>query len=479
MLLTTCPTCAAQFKVQPEHLNVRQGRVMCGRCRGVFNAFESLRRVEDPPVSAFLRGEEFYPDVSLPMSVMGELPPAPPALVPPNVPPHVPPPAPSRPPPPAPVAVPIAVPVTPLVAPTAAVEPEMGSAPMVSKVSKDFEADIDPELARLLAEYDEKHHKSATDLYRSQRLRAAIDELEAETRDLHVETVKLAAIAQPAIAQPAIAPPEVAHAEPPQAPAPIAAPNPVSTFGELPPAPIVNEDVRDPKVNLAALGLAPAPAAVPVPVPISKSANASAKAHAALVEEVGDVVDADPASDPLRDYAGDPANPLLKRPLAPPNPPRSRWWGAGVALLAVVLVLQLIFVFRDTLAANYAQLRAPLMALSERFGFKLAFSRDASLIKIDNSDLTEQPGKPGRYLLVATLVNQGRVKQDLPTLEVRLTDSGNQTVISRNFAPNEYLGRTTKTDDGIAPSGDLAINLSLDVAGKTSASGYALRVFYP
>jgi predicted Zn finger-like uncharacterized protein len=216
MLLTTCPTCAAQFKVQPEHLNVRQGRVMCGRCRGVFNAFESLRRVEDPPVSAFLRGEEFYPDVSLPMSVMGELPPAPPALVPP----YVPAPPPSDPPPPAP----IAVPVTPPVAPSAAVEPEMGSAPIVSKVSKDFEADIDPELARLLAEYDEKHHKSATDLYRSQRLRAAIDELEAETRDLHVETVKLAAIAQPAIA-----PPEVAHAEPPQALAPVAAPNPVSS----------------------------------------------------------------------------------------------------------------------------------------------------------------------------------------------------------------------------------------------------------
>ena len=47
MLLTTCTTCAAQFKVLPEHLNVRQGRVMCGRCRTVFNAFETLKRVED------------------------------------------------------------------------------------------------------------------------------------------------------------------------------------------------------------------------------------------------------------------------------------------------------------------------------------------------------------------------------------------------------------------------------------------------
>ena len=47
MLLSSCPKCNAQFKVAPEQLNVRQGRVMCGRCRHVFNAFESLKRVED------------------------------------------------------------------------------------------------------------------------------------------------------------------------------------------------------------------------------------------------------------------------------------------------------------------------------------------------------------------------------------------------------------------------------------------------
>lgn len=52
MLLTTCPNCSAQFKVQPEQLNVRQGRVMCGRCRQVFNAFQSLTRISDDEVTA-------------------------------------------------------------------------------------------------------------------------------------------------------------------------------------------------------------------------------------------------------------------------------------------------------------------------------------------------------------------------------------------------------------------------------------------
>jgi predicted Zn finger-like uncharacterized protein len=51
MLLTICSNCEAQFKVTPEQLNVRQGRVMCGRCRTVFNAFQSLERVDDDVVS--------------------------------------------------------------------------------------------------------------------------------------------------------------------------------------------------------------------------------------------------------------------------------------------------------------------------------------------------------------------------------------------------------------------------------------------
>ena len=46
MLLTTCPNCQAQFKVSPDQLNVRSGRVMCGRCRHVFNSFESLQRID-------------------------------------------------------------------------------------------------------------------------------------------------------------------------------------------------------------------------------------------------------------------------------------------------------------------------------------------------------------------------------------------------------------------------------------------------
>ena len=39
---TTCPSCHAVFRVTPEQLDVRGGKVRCGKCAFVFNAFDSL-----------------------------------------------------------------------------------------------------------------------------------------------------------------------------------------------------------------------------------------------------------------------------------------------------------------------------------------------------------------------------------------------------------------------------------------------------
>lgn len=45
-MLTRCPGCATAFRVTPDQLKARQGKVRCGECRHVFNALDSL--VEEP-----------------------------------------------------------------------------------------------------------------------------------------------------------------------------------------------------------------------------------------------------------------------------------------------------------------------------------------------------------------------------------------------------------------------------------------------
>jgi predicted Zn finger-like uncharacterized protein len=47
-MLTRCPSCATHFRVTPEQLKARSGRVRCGECQNVFNALDSL--IEEPVV---------------------------------------------------------------------------------------------------------------------------------------------------------------------------------------------------------------------------------------------------------------------------------------------------------------------------------------------------------------------------------------------------------------------------------------------
>lgn len=42
MIQTLCPACGTTFRVTPDQLKVKQGKVRCGKCQHVFNAIETL-----------------------------------------------------------------------------------------------------------------------------------------------------------------------------------------------------------------------------------------------------------------------------------------------------------------------------------------------------------------------------------------------------------------------------------------------------
>ena len=331
MLLTICPNCSAQFKVQPEQLNVRQGRVMCGRCRQVFNAFQSLTRVEEP-MQAHVAG-----------------------------------------------------------------------------------------LQEVVAE------------------QATYDEIAPSF----------------SVADTAIVP--VADAlflreEPLPLPAGFSASGPGS--------------------------MAPPPGSEP-----TDSLSASVRPGRSMAKDVPSTYfrgGEDTSTEPAIDLTID-ENPLLvEGPVSREAPiVASRAWGLGGFLLFIGLLVQAAYVFRTPLVSNYPQLRPVFSQLCDMAGCSLSWGRDEAVLKIDDSDLIETPGKPGRILLTATLVNRGKTKQDLPSLQLRLTDNANQIVVSRLLHPVDYLGRAIAKDEGLAPDKELYVNLSIDLDNKPLASGYGLLPFYP
>ncbi len=76
---TRCPDCQTTFRVTPDQLKARAGKVRCGQCQSVFNALDSL--LEDSenataPASPAIPAAPAALDAKTP-SVMDELPPSP------------------------------------------------------------------------------------------------------------------------------------------------------------------------------------------------------------------------------------------------------------------------------------------------------------------------------------------------------------------------------------------------------------------
>ena len=52
MMLTRCPGCSTTFRVTPEQVKARQGKVRCGRCQHIFDAIEALVEASVAPPAA-------------------------------------------------------------------------------------------------------------------------------------------------------------------------------------------------------------------------------------------------------------------------------------------------------------------------------------------------------------------------------------------------------------------------------------------
>lgn len=339
MLLTICPNCAAQFKVQPEQLNVRQGRVMCGRCRQVFNAFQSLSRVEDTADLPVDHTQEPLPE-------------------------------------------------------SAQHAPESDAPSPLLTVDRDALPVADPIFMR-------------------------------------------------------------------EEPSPL--PAAFSAAGRLSPLPVA---VAPTQSTFAASDVEIPPfheSRVEEIVPFHDQADDLAR--------VAPGIDLSVEGNPLLADAQINTGASIEEP--------SRAWRFGVFLLFVCLLAQAAYAFRTNIVSSYPQLRPSFGQLCDLVGCSISWGRDEAAFEIVASELIEAPGKPGRILLTAIVVNRGKTKQDMPSLELRLTDNANQVVVSRVLHPADYLGRAMTKDEGLVPNTDLYVNLNLEIGNRPLASGYGLRPFYP
>jgi len=214
---------------------------------------------------------------------------------------------------------------------------------------------------------------------------------------------------------------------------------------------------------------------------------------ASSIEEPSDApVLADAGAAPA-DLAHDPEDPILPRETTA-IPGYSKWaerplagggalmaelarkprWPFLLAILILFSVLlgQMAHRFRSDLAIALPSLQ-PLMLAA---GWDIPLPRKAELVSIEASDLQADAAK-GQLILMATLKNRAPYVQDLPALELALTDTQDAVVSRRVLQPADYLTGTA-APAGFQANGEIPVKLWIE-AKDLVPSGYRLYVFYP
>ena len=161
-----------------------------------------------------------------------------------------------------------------------------------------------------------------------------------------------------------------------------------------------------------------------------------------------------------------------------PHKPLSRAWSFGVALLACLLLLELAYAFRGPLAQRYPTLRPTLESACARLDCNVPWAREEGMLKLEDSELLEVPGKPSEIALGARIRNLASVAQEYPHLELTLTDITGQAALRRVLRPTDYLGRPLAHGEVLPPGVEIALQLRLETP-RIKATGYELLLFYP
>jgi len=166
-----------------------------------------------------------------------------------------------------------------------------------------------------------------------------------------------------------------------------------------------------------------------------------------------------------------------------PKRSRSGLYVALAPVLVLALVLQLVFHFRDAIAANWPGAKPVLTRACAVAGCAIHPLHDENALTVDGSDLQADPAHQGLLILTTTLRNRARYPIAYPHLALSLTGvqeaSGKvPTVARRVLAPAEYAGGTVDLAAGMPPNREMQVKVFID-ASSTTQEGYLLYAFYP
>ena len=156
-----------------------------------------------------------------------------------------------------------------------------------------------------------------------------------------------------------------------------------------------------------------------------------------------------------------------------------RWpWLLGALLLLLVLLAQAAYQYRSALIVLFPEMKPYAAELCAQLGCDLPLPRRIELMSIEASDLQADTTNPNIMVLSATLKNRAIFDQQLPSLELTLTNAQDQPVVRRVLTPQDYIGGAGSAQAGFATNTEIAIKVFIE-GSQVKATGYRLYLFYP
>jgi predicted Zn finger-like uncharacterized protein len=155
-------------------------------------------------------------------------------------------------------------------------------------------------------------------------------------------------------------------------------------------------------------------------------------------------------------------------------------FGGGSVLLAALIAVQLVVIYRAELLATAPQARSALLQLCAVFGCTVGWPTQVDQLAVIGSELQTIPGTDVLEL-TAVIRNRAAFRQALPAVEVTLTDALNRPIARKVFTPADYLAAggepSSRIDDGLGSGSDYTIRLFFEARG-VQAAGFLVYPFF-
>jgi hypothetical protein len=151
-----------------------------------------------------------------------------------------------------------------------------------------------------------------------------------------------------------------------------------------------------------------------------------------------------------------------------------RTWSIASIAMLVLLIVQVLFVYRSELGARFPLVRGAFSEICDIAGCAVPLPQRPDLVKIEASDVHMlYSDRPGLVQLTATLRSYASYDLAYPALDLVLTNANEHALARRIFVPDEYLDPTRDPQRGLSPNAEITVALDLDTT-DLNAAGFRL-----